>query len=180
MPENLTLADALTIQQKALKILPNPEGYTLEDAQKALNVALKITKGYKNGTSHVPKDGIYLTQEDGTEIILSQKEGLLTPLGKGDMVFTAEQSKRLMELVKNPAMNLNIPTPTVPEFVNNSRVTSETNTNIGEIRIELPNVENYTDFRNNLIKDSTFEKAMFTAVNNGMLGKSTAAKRKFV
>ena len=179
MSKDITLADAQMMMNKALGILPNPEKYTKDQAQQALRVALKMSKGYKNGTSHVPKDGVYLTQEDGLELILSPTEGLLTPLGKGDAVFTAEQTKNLLEISKNPNMYMNVSKPILPTFTGGN-MSTEMNTSIGDIHIELPNVENYTEFRDGLIKDSTFEKAMFTAINNGMLGKSTISKRKYI
>ena len=55
--------------------------------------------------------------------------------------------------------------------------------NVGDINInmELPGVENYEDFRNKLIKDNTFENAMFTSINHAITGKGTSLdKLKFI
>ena len=47
--------------------------------------------------------------------------------------------------------------------------------NVGDINVnlELPNVTDYSGFRNQLIKDNTFEKAVFTSINHALTGKGT-------
>lgn len=182
LSSNTTIEKAQKILRKALNIIPNPEGYTLKDARKALGIALHLDKGYKNGTSYVPKDGAYWTQEEGTEAILSKTHGLLTPLKQGDMVLTAEQSQRLFDLAKNPSAFMNMaslctPTTQITKVLTQPNIN---NINNGGIHIELPDVKDYNDFRAKLVKDKTFENAMCTMVNNSIMGKSTISKRKYM
>ena len=70
-----------------------------------------FTNFYASGVRHLPNDEIAITQEDGTEIILSpvrggmllpketflNKEGAVTDLRKGDTVLTAEQSDNMFK-----------------------------------------------------------------------------------
>lgn len=161
-------------------------------------------KGYKKGTSHVPKKDNYLIQEDGQELIYDKSEGsfvtpqssepTIVPLNVGDMVFPNESVKRLYELASSGnfggfANNL---TPSINPIAENMKKMSDslqTTNNIntsneihmdGDININLPGVTNYEQFRKELIGDDKFEKAIFTMVGNGMLGKSTIEKYKYV
>lgn len=146
---------------------------------------------YKSGTSNATK-GYHWTQEDGAEIIYRTSDGaILTPLNNGDMVFNNESTKRLYEFANNPeafmkkyniapsAMSAIIPkhvfNSTLPDFISTSGNNSAQNMNVGDINVnmELPNVTDYKDFRNQLISDSTFEKAMFTSINHALTGKGT-------
>lgn len=161
-------------------------------------------KGYKKGTYHVPKKDNYLIQEDGQELIYDKSEGsfvtpqssepTIVPLNVGDMVFPNESVKRLYELASSGnfggfANNL---TPSINPIAENMKKMSDslqTTNNIntsneiymdGDININLPGVTNYEQFRKELIGDDKFEKAIFTMVGNGMLGKSTIEKYKYV
>lgn len=58
-------------------------------------------------------------------------------------------------------------------------VNSSANIEVGDISISLPNVTNYTDFRNTLVKDGNFEKSVLTIVNNAVIEKSTIGKLRF-
>ena len=106
------------------------------------------------------------------------------------MVFDNESSQRLWELSQNPAAYMQkynidpstitamIPQPTlnisIPDFSNvGNNQSSQMNVGDISVNVELPNVNDYTDFRNQLIKDSTFEKAMFTSINHALTGKGT-------
>lgn len=149
------------------------------------------SNGYKSGTSNAVK-GNHWTQEDGGEIIYRTSDGaVLTPLGQGDMVFDNESSKRLWELANNPEafikkynISSSIISAMVPQHILNSALPdfcsaeksySSQNMSVGDINVnmELPNVSDYKDFRNQLIGDSTFEKAMFTSINHALTGKGT-------
>ena len=161
-------------------------------------------KGYKKGTSHVPKKDNYLIQEDGQELIYDKSEGsfvipqssepTIVPLNVGDMVFPNESVKRLYELASSGnfggfANNL---TPSINPIADNMKKMADSlqaTNNIstsneihmdGDININLPGVTNYEQFRKELIGDNKFEKAIFTMIGNGMMGKSTIEKRKYV
>jgi len=57
-------------------------------------------KPYASGTKSVPYDMTALTQENGSELIIT-KDGILTPLEAGDGVIPAEMTKRLWDMAKN-------------------------------------------------------------------------------
>lgn len=57
-------------------------------------------KRLAQGSKYIGKDGMYLTQEEGLEI-LSTKYGLLTPLSKGDGVIPADMTAKLYDIATN-------------------------------------------------------------------------------
>jgi hypothetical protein len=154
--------------------------YTGSASQNTWMLTQMKNHGYKSGTSNASK-GLHWTQEDGEEIILRRSDGaVLTPLGSGDMVFDNESSQRLWELANNPeaiASLIQNPTAyTLPDIekINNCSVNNQS-TNIGDIsiKIELPNVTNYPELKNQLIKDSSFSKAVQAETNYAITGKGT-------
>ncbi len=163
--------------------------YTGSSSQNAKLLNHLKSNGYKSGTSNAAK-GYHWTQEDGEEIIRTADGAVLTPLGSGDMVFDNESSRRLWELSQDPeaymkkynidpaSITATIPKPTfnfsIPDF--GSMTNSQSSqVNVGDINVnlELPNVTDYSGFRNQLIKDNTFEKAVFTSINHALTGKGT-------
>ena len=59
-------------------------------------------KGFKKGSDSIPYDMIANLGENGTELQYDVSKGVLKSVGQGDMIFTAEQAKTLMEFAKNP------------------------------------------------------------------------------
>ena len=131
-------------------------------------------KGFHTGSKHIPYDQPAFLGENGDELHFSKNEGTLTKVGQGDMVFTDEMSKRLWEISQMPTeflmkkfglpgippqtatpMTLPIPTSMIE---NNQYGGGDVNITFGDIT--LPNVTNYREFRDALIKDQTFEKAV--------------------
>ncbi len=164
--------------------------YTGSPSQNTKLLNYLKSNGYKSGTSNAAR-GYHWTQEDGEEIIYRTADGaVLTPLSSGDMVFDNESSRRLWELSQNPeaymkkynidpaSITATIPKPTlnfsVPNFGSMANSQSS-HVNVGDINVnlELPNVTDYSGFRNQLIKDNTFEKAVFTSINHALTGKGT-------
>lgn len=81
-------------------------------------VNLDQLAGYAKGTKNA-KDELAWTQENGQETIYRKSDGaLLTRFNPGDMVFTAEQTKRLWEMSRNnfKAPSFNIPNINVPNM----------------------------------------------------------------
>ena len=61
-----------------------------------------ISKKYAKGSKNIPEDMIAEIGENGKEIVYRSADGsILTPLGKGDMVFTNEMSKNLWNMAQN-------------------------------------------------------------------------------
>lgn len=77
----------------SLKTILKNFGFT--DDQIATVIPDNLT-GYASGTDYVPKSGIYRTNENGMESVLSKKYGTLTFLNQGDKVFTADFTQSLL------------------------------------------------------------------------------------
>ena len=113
----------------------------------------RTTKSYATGSEHIDKDELAWTQDGGGEIIYRKKDGaILTPLNRGDKVYTNEMSQRLWELASTTPQSL-INNNTVPTVSNLSTTVNQNNS----INITLPNVTNYEQFKSALQKDSKFE-----------------------
>ena len=91
-------------------------------------------KRLAKGSKYIGKDGMYLTQEEGLEI-LSTKYGLLTPLAKGDGVIPADMTAKLYDIAANydkfDASGFKLPT-TIEGTTNNR---NSVNYNVGDINI---------------------------------------------
>lgn len=79
----------------------------------------------------------------------------------------------------NLTPQFNFVTPTLPPIARNN-ASNSVNMNVDGIEINLPNVTNYKEFKNELIKDSDFTNAMGTYVNNKIMGKNSLEHLKFV
>ncbi len=122
--------------------------------------------GYATGSSHIPYDQLAWTQEQGSELIFRASDGaMLTPLNKGDMVFTNDMTKNLWDLAKNPA--LTGATVKLPE----SALTARTVNNENAITVVLPNVQSYDDFKQALMKDKQITNFMQSVTIGQALGK---------
>lgn len=109
--------------------------------------------GYAKGSKKIPYNQIAQTQENGSELIWKTQTGaLLTPLDKGDMVFTNEMSQRLWDIAKG-----NIPTGITMSQIPSGGMAQNVNLD-NEINIVLPNVENYEDFKIALKNDAEMER----------------------
>ena len=104
---NATMKSGLTVDGKF--------GSKTKSALKAFQKKYKLTQngvldsktktkfrslGYARGTRRVPEDGIYPTQELGSEIIYHNGM-MLTPLSKEDMVFSHEMSDNLWKIAQH-------------------------------------------------------------------------------
>lgn len=144
--------------------------------------------GYIEGTSQVGRSGYYWTQENGCEIILRRRDGaILTPLSKGDAVLNKNATKNFYDMFNHPQLfKQRLDTganafDTLPNYLGSINDNRRQDVNVGDIHvtIDLPNVNNYSEFRNNLVRDKDFENSMCVMINNAMLGKSTIEKLKY-
>lgn len=128
-------------------------------------------KGFHTGSQNIPYDQLAFLGEEGNELQFDKDQGVLREVGQGDMVFTNEMSRRLWEISQMPPEFIRekfglpgIPpqmaTPmTLPASITeNNQYNGDVNININDLN--LPNVTNYREFRDSLIKDRTFEKAV--------------------
>ncbi len=144
--------------------------------------------GYADGTSQVGRSGYYWTQENGCEIILRRRDGaILTPLSKGDAVLNKNATQNFYDMFNHPQLfKQRLDTganafDTLPNYLGSINDNRRQDVNVGDIHvtIDLPNVKNYLEFRNNLVRDKDFENSMCVMINNAMLGKSTIEKLKY-
>ena len=164
--------------------------YTGSSSQNTWMLSQLKSHGYAKGSKYIPYDQIALLGEKGNELQFDKSEGVLREVGEGDKIFTNESSKVLWDLSKDPSAFLekfglanitpqfNVVTPTLPKMERNN-VSNSVNMSVDGVEINLPNVTNYKEFRNELIKDSTFTNAMGTYVNNKIMGKNPLEHLKY-
>lgn len=131
-------------------------------------------KGYAKGTRRVSNSQLAWTQENSSELIYRSSDGaMLTPLNRGDMVFTNEMSQRLWEMASGnmlPEVNFN---PQI-EGVTQQSITSNNN-----ISISLPNVENYQDFKREMQNDKELEQFFQEITIGQVMGNNKLRKNRF-
>ena len=102
-------------------------------------------KGFKKGSDNIPYDMIANLGENGTELQYDVSKGVLKSVGQGDMIFTAEQAKTLMEFAKNPMAYKNMYTGTafsMPSVPVNNKVDNDVNVTFGDIHMNGVNDPN--------------------------------------
>lgn len=142
---------------------------TAEQNQKLLR-AMRA-RGYKKGLLKSSMKHFAMTQEDGLEIINKPGLGMLTPIGRGDTVFNAEQTKALWEISKNY----------IDQF---SKIPSRTGVNVGQItnnntlNISVDRIMDYDDFTAKMKADGNFEKFIKACSTDQLNGKLSVSKRR--
>lgn len=109
-------------------------------------------KGFKKGSDGIPYDMIANLGENGIELQYDVSKGVLKSVGQGDMIFTAEQAKTLMDFAKNPMAYKNMYTGTafsMPSVPVNNKVDNDVNVTFGDIHMD--GVNDPTTFAKTLI-----------------------------
>lgn len=105
-------------------------------------------RAYATGSKHISSNQLAWTQDGGGELIYRSTDGaILTPLNIGDKVFTTEMSENLWNLAQLKQRPVIVPTGA-------GRTVNNTNA----ISINLPNVQNYEQFKNALQNDPNMTK----------------------
>lgn len=125
--------------------------------------------GYRRGLMKSNRNHWAMTQEDGLEVINSPKLGMLTPIGKGDTVFTADQTKALWTLSKDFANRVS-----KPDYNNGNTSTS----NVFNLNIGIERVQDYNDFLRQLQGDNRFEKLVKACSIDQLNGANRVSKRR--
>ena len=102
-------------------------------------------KGFKKGSDSIPYDMIANLGENGTELQYDVSKGVLKSVGQGDMIFTAEQAKTLMEFAQNPMAYKNMYTGTafsMPSVPVNNKVDNDVSVTFGDIHMDGVNDPN--------------------------------------
>lgn len=144
---------------------------------------------YAKGSNYIPSDRIAWTQENGKgEAIYRKSDGaLLTPLGKGDAVFTPEKTEKLLKMLRGdsyiPEQNLGIKATDYGTIQNIQNIQNTQNsqpvTNITFGDITLPDVLNSKQFVNSveqimrdaMCRNGQTKRCITEAITAPMLGK---------
>lgn len=148
------LAKHLGTTEKELYKFLKDIGYlpSLKSVGKGTTVKGKVSQKttvsgkFAKGTKKVPKDMLGITQDAGQEVIYRKSDGaMLTPLGKGDKVFTAQMTDNLWKLAQNASLNNNGLSNLSAPIINNVNTSSPT------INI---NFENFMTVQGNVDKEA--------------------------
>ena len=158
----------------------------MNNYQKQLNSQLskynsyKSKYGFASGSQFVIKDQLAWTQEKGQEVIYRRSDGaMLTPLGRGDKVFTAAMSDNLWKLAQMNIAEMfdkSMTQPTISNNVVNNNMSPNTTV---QLSITLPNVTNYDEFKNALIADRKFQNAIQDMTLGAAVGKNSLSKYRY-
>lgn len=154
--------------------------YTGSAKQNSQMVAWMKKNGYRTGVYKLSKDELAWTQEGrDLEAIIRPSDGaILTPLAKNDSVLKASATANIFDFANNPSEfirnNLNIEgsISNVPA----QTVGGNTYHNEFGIQIELPNVQNYEQFKYAMQHDPKFEKMVRAMTVDKMFGGSSLKK----
>jgi len=132
----------------------------------------KKLKGYAKGTIRVPKTGVYKTQEEGLEAIIGSG-GLVTPLNKGDTVFTNPQTMQLWDMSKDPSSfilkNLSNALPNYSDLNSQPALSVQIDKLIGSVEYrnkdDLPELKRFLE----MAADHTIDRIKGQARNLGKL-----------
>lgn len=118
----------------------------------------KQRSSYATGTKSVKQNEFAWTQENGSEVIIRKSDGaMLTPLSRGDMVFDHEASLNLWKLANGVGRHTTSDLSVFNKLNNGATNNIESNVSM---EINLPNVKNYSEFKQELVSDKQFEKAI--------------------
>ena len=150
----------------------------------------KVAKAYATGSQSISKDQMAWTSDAGQELIYNSKSGaILTPLRKGDKVFTAAMSENLWNISKPDGLEAIIGSM-IPEYINSamgelqSVLNGSQKFNYGNvtqhfdnITFSLPNVKDYDSLVRQMQNDKKFENLIQSMTIGRINGKSSASKR---
>lgn len=137
-------------------------------------VTLDQLSGYAKGSRGISKNQYAWTQENGAEIIRTSDGALLTPLNRGDQVFTADMSRKLFDFAKSDIPNSLLQNQ---DLIKNS--TTGTINNQNDITINLPNVTNYEQFKAEMKKDGKLQSWMQEITFGQAIGKNSLRKNNY-
>ena len=125
-------------------------------------VQIKKLSGYAVGSKRIAKDELAWTQEKGQELIYRASDGaMLTPLGAGDAVFTADMTQRLWEIASTPNMFGNVSATTLPKGIISNGINNNVQNDLS-MSINMYGVQDVNGFVNELKQNKSFEKIVQT------------------
>ena len=144
-------------------------------------VKLDQLRGYQSGSKKINKTQLAFMNEAGAEIRYRSGDGaMMVPLGEDDMVFTHEMSQRLWNIAKGTSPITAEHDMTMPNISQSLYRNPEVINNSNDITITLPNVTNYTEFKNELQKDNTFAGFVREITLGESLGGNSLNKNRYI
>ena len=144
--------------------------YSGSAAQNLSMIKWMRENGFRRGTLSAKKNQWAMTQEDGLEIINKPGLGMFTPIGRGDTVFTADQTKALWDISQSYVDRFAAKVPAA------GGVTNATINN--SVVVEIERVQDYNDFVTQLQRDEKFSKLIRACSVDMLNGKNPVAKRR--
>lgn len=137
---------------------------SLTQAYDSYLASLRKKYGYASGSHGITNNQLAWTQENGSELIFRKADGaILTPLNRGDMVFTHDMSQALWDIAKNPNI--------FKQTVNVPNVGARTINNDNNLTVVLPNVMNYEQFKSAMMSDPKVKNFVQATTIGQALGK---------
>lgn len=180
-----------TVFIDGFKYYINDKGYVDPSKTKAVKGWEHLTKkkqqtgrdaraSYAKGTRYVPSDQEAWTQENEKgELIYRTTDGaILTPLNKGDMVFTHEQTEMLYDISKNGLPYL-MGSENINRYIcNNSNKTNNLTINIDQVIANDP-LEFAERLRNTIVNDKQTDYLIKQITVGEMMGENSLGKNKY-
>ena len=159
--------------------LGKKSAYTGTAAQNSSMIKWMKANGYKKGVYNLKEDEYAYTQEIAPEAIVRKDGSVLMPLTAGTSVLNGNATKNFYDFMNNPLEYMT-------DIMSKNLVSSSPdNTSIGntietkvDLTLNLPNVTNYEEFKNKMVKDKNFEKTIQAMTIDLVAGKSSLSKYK--
>lgn len=175
--KNKTKLSRLKAEYESEKMNAENELYKQTSHIRIMQKQLDSLPKYAKGSKHINKDGLAITQDNGSEMIYRAADGsILHPLGEGDMVFTNEMSENLWKLAQmNPSQfGITSQLTNLPDMTRNVRNSGNTTIQIGDIKMEGVNdVETFgRQLREEILRNGKTTQCITEAVSAKQLGRN--------
>lgn len=142
-------------------------------------VALSQLKGYRTGIKAIPEDDLVWTNEGGDPETIIRKDGsILTPVKRGDSVYSTEAHNNLWDMANDPSefikKNLDVSGSTLPK----PDVAQSQINNTISINIPIDKVLDYNDFIRQMQNDPKAEKLIQSIAFDQLTGRGKMGKYK--
>lgn len=140
-------------------------------------------KKYASGSKNITKDQLGWTNESGQELLYRSGSGaILTPLGNGDKVFSADMANNLWNLSKGIVNGTDsyITPSTYRSMLSSIGFGNGVNQNFENITFNLPNVTDYDSLVRQMQSDNKFEKLIQAMTVGRLNGKSKSSKNHII
>lgn len=142
-------------------------------------VKLSQLKGYSTGIKAIPEDELVWTNEGGDPETIIRKDGsILTPVKRGDSVYSTEAHNNLWEMANDPGefikKNLDVSGSTLPK----PDVAQSQINNTISINIPIDKVLDYNDFIRQMQSDPKAERLIQSIAFDQLTGRGKMGKYK--